>query len=99
MTVIHLPPRLTVVPSRPEPELTIAHAQGLLRSAIAHLRHAEEHALDAAFGNGSLEQGIDLAVMAAEGALLDLLLLSGCSTTDRPLRQILRERQAERENG
>jgi len=101
MNVIHLPPRLTVVPpvSRPEPPVTIAHAEGRLRSAISHVADASSHMLDAALGNGDREQNFDLASVAIEEALLDLLTLTAHGGHDTELRCMLRARRAEREQG
>ncbi|MBB3965927.1 hypothetical protein [Rhizobium metallidurans] len=101
MNVIHLPPRLTVVPpvARPEPQTTVAHAEGRLRSAIGHVADASSHMLDAALCNGDREQNFDLASVAIEEALLDLLTLTAHGGDDTELRQILRARRAEREQG
>ena len=108
MNVIHLPPmrpRLSVVSTqeqlvdRPEPTLTIAHAEGRLRSAIDHIADASRHALDAALCNGDREQNFDLATAELENALLDFLTLTAHGGDDMALRQMLRARRAEREHG
>jgi hypothetical protein len=99
MTVIHLPPRLTVMhpDARPEPVVSIAHAEGRLRSAIGHMSEASARALDAALGNGDREDAFDGATVALENALLDFLTLTSHGGSDMALRQMLRARKAERE--
>lgn len=99
MNVIHLPPRLSVLPpaSSLEPQVTIAHAEGRLRSAIGHMSDASSHALNAALCNGDREHAFDAATVALENALLDFLTLTAHSGSDAALRQILRARKVERE--
>ena len=102
MNVIHLPPRLTVVPVdlRSEPQVSIAHACGRLRSALDNADEARRHMTDAAFSIGDdREQNFDNATVSLEEALLDLLTLTAHGGEDMALRQILRARRAEREHG
>jgi hypothetical protein len=101
MNVIHLPPRLTVVQAsiRPEPPVSIAHAEGRLRSAIGHIAEASTHTLDAALCNGDREQNFDNATVSIENALMDLLTLTAHGGDDMELRHILRARRVEREHG